>query len=73
MINWKEFELLIGNGKRKWLKRGKEEYHLVSYNKELKEISVMNKRSERTILSMPLKYFLEDFTLIRVGPEKPLF
>ena len=73
MINWKEFKKLIGNKKKKYVKRAKELYHFVSYNKESKEITIMNTKAKRTLINMPLKHFIEDFTFIKMTNEKPLF
>ena len=78
MINWKTFKELIGNGKRKYISRAgvnqREKFHFVSYNKETKDVTLMNIRNIRTLTVLPLNYFIEDFRLDRIAEdEKPLF
>jgi len=75
MIDFKKFEKLIGNGKRKYVRRrgsvGK--YHFISYNKELKEVVVMNTKAKRTLTIIQLKHFINDFDFVKMTNEKPLF
>jgi len=73
MINWNKFKILIGNGKRKYLKRGKQKYHFISWNEEIKEITIMNVKAKRTLICMPLWAFIQDFEFIGMTSERPLF
>lgn len=76
-INWREFKGLIGNGKRKYIERENQKYLFVSYNSELKEITIMKtedlEKEKRVLRVMPLRYFIKDFSLIGQTNEKPLF
>ena len=73
MIDWKEFKKLIGNKKRKYIRGAKGKYHFVSYNDELKEVTLMNTKATRTLSIYSLEHFIKDFNYVGMSNEKPLF
>ena len=77
MINWQKFKGLIGNGRKKYIERENKKYLFVSYNSELKEITIIKnkdlEKEKRVLMIMPLKHFIEDFKFIGQTNEKPLF
>jgi len=72
-INWNEFEKLIGNRKRKYVLRNGQKYLFISYNDETKEVTVKHTLSDRKLIVMPLKHFIEDFSFQKMTNELPIF
>jgi len=73
MIEWKWFKSIIGTGGRKYVRRGNQTYLFVSYNDELKEITLKHQRSKRTLIVMPLENFVKYFMFSHMTKEQFLF
>ena len=73
MIDWDKFSKLIGNKKRKYVRRGSGKYVFISFNKETDEVTVKSTRAVRTLRVMPRAAFVEDFSFVKMTNEKPIF